>query len=75
MSVLAVCLIENMFFSVRNMFLKVTIIVSAELLLWQVFTEIRKHCDNNDDNNNCYNNTLYFTKVNKVYKKKFSSRH
>ena len=38
----AVCLIESMFFSVRNMYLKVTIIVRVELLLWQVFTEIRK---------------------------------
>ena len=30
---------------------------------------------NNNNDNNSYNNALYFTKVNKVYKKQFSLRH
>ena len=32
---------------------------------------------NNNDNydNNSYNNALYFTRVNKIYKKQFLSRH
>ena len=39
MNALAMCLIGSIFLSVRNMFLKVTI-VYAELILWQVFIEI-----------------------------------
>ena len=41
MNALAVCLIGSIFLGVRSMFLNVTI-VYVELLLWQVFTEIRK---------------------------------
>ena len=47
------------------MFLKGTI-VNVELLLCQVFAEIWKL--------GSYNNTLYFTRVSKIYKKQFSSR-
>ena len=41
MNSLAVCLIGSIFLGVRSMFFNVTI-VYVELLLWQVFTEIRK---------------------------------
>ena len=40
MNSLAVCLIGSIIFGVRNVFLKVTIVVYEELLLWQVCTDI-----------------------------------